>query len=133
MEIPTFQINQILTWNDVSEIHKSRNGIYQKNGKLISLLTDFGKLTPYYPDFTGETEDEIFYTGAGRRGDQKLDIWNRALIDAVDSKKKFPLFCKLKVGVWKFLGYWKITQAEYIFDEKTNRMVWKFQLKKVKK
>jgi hypothetical protein len=133
MEMPKFQVNQILTWNDVSEIHKSRNGIYQKQGKLISLLTDFGKLTPYYPDFTGETADEIFYTGAGRRGDQKLDIWNRALIDAVDSKEKFPLFCKLKVGVWKFLGYWKITKAEYIFDEKTNRMVWKFQLKKVKK
>lgn len=127
-----FEENQILTWSDVSEIHKSRNGIYQKQGKLISLLTDFGQLTPYYPDFTGKNDDEIFYTGAGRRGDQKLDIWNRAMLEEVNSKRIFPLFCKQKVGVWKFLGYWKIAEASYIFDEKTSRMVWKFRLKKVK-
>jgi hypothetical protein len=123
-----FVENKILTWEEVSEIHKSRNGIYQKNGKLISLLTDFGKLTPYYPDFTGNTENEIFYTGAGRRGDQKLDIWNRAMINEVNTKNNFPLFCKLKIGVWKFLGYWQISNAEYIFDEKNERMIWKFKL-----
>jgi hypothetical protein len=117
-----------LSWNEVSEIHKIRNGIYQKNGTLISLLTDFGKINPCYTDFTGETSDIIFYTGSGRRGDQKLDVFNQALINAIDSKHTVPLFCKIKVGKWKFLGNWNVTEAMYIFDEKGKRMVWKFTL-----
>lgn len=125
------KIGDILSWNDVSEIHKVRNGIYQRNGELISLLTDFGKINPCYPDFTGENPDEIFYTGAGRRGDQKLDLPNRALLKALETKIKVPLFCKLSVGCWEFLGFWKVKDGKYIFDEKQNRMVWKFTLKRV--
>ncbi len=119
-----------MSWNEVSEIHKVRNGIYQKNGTLISLLTDFGKITKCYTDFKGESSDTIFYTGSGRRGDQKLDVFNQALINATDSKHAIPLFCKIKIGQWKFLGNWKVTEAMYIFDEKGERMVWKFTLKR---
>lgn len=126
----SFKIGEIYSWDAVSEIHKSRNGIYQRDGELVSLLTDFGKINPCYPDFTGETADEIFYTGAGRRGDQKLDIWNKAMLAAIGSKDKFPLFCKLKVNQWKFMGFWQITKGEYIFDDIRQRMVWKFRLKK---
>jgi hypothetical protein len=126
-----FQKNRTLTWNEVSEIHKVRNGIYQRNGELISLLTDFGKLTPCYTDFTDETSDTILYTGAGRRGDQKLDVWNKAMLDAIEKNVKVPLFCKLKVGCWEFLDFHQITNAEYIFDETTARMVWKFTLKRI--
>lgn len=125
-----FKIGSVYSWDEVSEIHKSRNGIYQRNGELVSLLTDFGKINPCYPDWTGETADEIFYTGAGRRGDQKLDIWNRAMLAAIESKNKFPLFCKLKVNQWKFMGFWQITNGEYIFDDFRERMVWKFRLKR---
>ncbi|HEY0658368.1 MAG TPA: hypothetical protein VGD05_07835, partial [Pyrinomonadaceae bacterium] len=71
-------VGWILSWNEVSEIHKIRNGIYQRNGQVISLLTDFGLINRCYPDITGETADTIFYTGAGRRGDQKLDSFNQA-------------------------------------------------------
>jgi hypothetical protein len=120
----------MISWSEVSEIHKVRNGIYQKNGTLISLLTDFGKINPCYTDFTGETDDTIFYTGSGRRGDQKLDVFNQALINASKSKHSVPLFCKIKVGQWKPLGYWKVVETMYIFDEKSNRMVWKFTLKR---
>lgn len=125
-----FKIGEVYSWDEVSEIHKSRNGIYQRNGELVSLLTDFGKINPCYPDFTGENADEIFYTGAGRRGDQKLDIWNKAMLSAIESKNKFPLFCKLKVNQWKFMGFWRITNGEYIFDDFRERMVWKFRLKR---
>ena len=117
MLINELKAGDILTWNDVSEIHKVRNGIYQRHEKLISLLTDFGKLTPCYTDFTGETSDTIFYTGSGRRGDQKLDAANRALINAIETKVCVPLFCKLKVGCWEFLGIWQVKNAEYIFGE----------------
>lgn len=124
-----FKIGEILSWNEVSEIHRIRNGIYQRNGRLISLLTDFGKINPCYPDAQGESEDEIFYTGAGRRGDQKLDAPNRALLRAVETKIKVPLFNKLAVGRWQFLGFWQVVDGKYIFDEKQNRMVWKFTLR----
>lgn len=127
--LTTNDIGNFFSWTEVSEIHKSRNGIYQKTGQLISLLTDFGKINPCYPDFHGETPETIFYTGAGRRGDQKLDVWNKSLFDAIESEVKVPLFNKLKIGSWQFLGFWKVCEGIYIFDEIQKRMVWKFTLK----
>jgi hypothetical protein len=127
------KIGDILSWNEVSEVHKIRNGIYQRGGTLVSLLTDFGKINPCYPDFTGTDPDEIFYTGAGRRGDQKLDAPNRALLKAIETRVKAPLFCKLAVGRWEFLGFWQVKEGNYIFDEGQNRMIWKFRLKRAKR
>lgn len=121
-----------LSWKEVSGIHKIRNGIYQRRGRLISLLTDFGRINTCYPDFHGETKDTIFYTGAGRRGDQKLDAPNRALLDAIESKIEVPLFNKLSAGRWKFLGYWRVIEGKYIFDEKQSRMIWKFTLQRTR-
>lgn len=121
----------ILTWEQVSEIHKVRNGIYHRNGVLISLLTDFGKINPCYPDLHGDNESTIFYTGAGRRGDQRLDASNRALLNAVEAKTVVPLFNKLDVGRWEFLGVWRVMDGGYIFDEEQKRMVWKFTLQRV--
>ena len=124
-------VGRVFSWDNISEIHRVRNGIYQRNGRLISLLTDFGKINPCYPDFHGDSTDIIHYTGSGRRGDQKLDAANRALLDAVDSDISVPLFNKLAPGRWEFLGYWRITNGVYIFDESQSRMVWKFTLEKV--
>ena len=124
----TDDIGLVFSWDQVSEIHKIRNGIYQRNGRLISLLTDFGKINPCYPDFHGLTTDTIFYTGSGRRGDQKLDAQNRALLDAITSEMSVPLFNKLAPGKWEFLGYWRVVDGVYIFEENQSRMVWKFTL-----
>ncbi len=123
-------IGKTYTWNEVKKIHKIRNGIYQKDGKLISLLTDFGKINLCYPDFESDNSNTIFYTGAGRRGDQKLDIFNQALHNAIKTHVKVPLFCKLKVNQWKFMGFWQVIDAEYVFEEKSKRNVWSFVLKK---
>jgi hypothetical protein len=124
------RIGQIFSWNEVSEIHKIRNGIYQRGGSLISLLTDFGKINPCYPDFHGDTSDTIFYTGAGRRGDQRLDSFNQAMFNAMKTKHAVPLFNKLAVGRWQFTGFWRVEAGEYVFDEKQNRMIWKFTLQR---
>lgn len=118
----------IYTWSEVTKNHKIRHGIYQRNGRLISLLTDFGRINPCYPDKHGESSDSILYTGNGRRGDQKLDAQNRSLLDAVTSKLSVPLFNKLAPGKWEFLGFWQVTRGVYIFDEKQSRMVWQFTL-----
>lgn len=123
----------LLTWNDVSEVHKIRNGIYQRNGRLISLLTDFGRINPCYPDFHAETPGTIFYTGSGRRGDQKLDAANRALLNAIKSKLSVPLFNKLGVGRWQFTGFWQVTDGKYVYDEERQRMIWRFTLAGSKK
>lgn len=124
------QAGGLFSWAEVSKVHRVRNGIYQREGLLISLLTDFGRINPCYPDFHGNTPDTIFYTGSGRRGDQKLDAPNRALLDAVNTEISVPLFNKLSPGRWEFLGFWKVTEGRYVFDEKQNRMLWKFTLKK---
>jgi hypothetical protein len=121
---------RIFSWTEVSIIHKTRNGIYQRNGRLISLLTDFGRINPCYPDIHGQTPDTILYTGNGRRGDQKLDMQNRALLDGVTLGISVPLFNKLKPGHWKFMGFWKVIDGLYVLDEKQKRMVWKFTLQK---
>ena len=123
-------IGEVFSWMEVSEIHRIRNGIYQRNGRVISLLTDFGRINPCYPDTHGASGDTILYTGAGRRGDQKLDSFNRAMFNAVESKHRVPLFNKLAVGRWQFLGFWRVTAGKYVFDEKQNRMVWKFTLQR---
>jgi len=123
-------IGRIFSWNEVAEIHRVRHGIYQKDGRLISLLTDFGVINPCYPDFHGDTTDTIFYTGAGRRGDQKLDSFNRAMFNAVESKHRVPLFNKLAVGRWEFMGFWRVMKGEYIYDERQKRMIWKFTLER---
>lgn len=127
------KIGSVFSWNEVNEIHKVHNGIYQKEEKLISLLTDFGKINPCYPDFEGETSDTIFYTGAGRHGDQQLNAPNRALFAAIKSGHSVPLFNKLTVGRWEFLGLWKVIEGKYIFEEKAQRMIWKFKLQRVTK
>lgn len=126
-------LGDIFSWAEVSEIHKTRHGIYQCGGRLVSLLTDFGKINPCYPDVhSDETRDTIFYTGAGRRGDQKLDSFNRAMFDAIETKHYVPLFNKLAVGRWEFLGFWKVAGGAYVFDETQKRMVWKFTLNRLR-
>lgn len=127
----TAQVGEVFSWEQVAEIHRVRNGIYHRNGKLVSLLTDFGRINPCYPDFHGKTADEIHYTGFGRRGDQKLNASNQALLNAIDSGHSVPLFNKLSSGRWEFQGFWTVVAGEYVFDEKQNRMLWKFTLKKV--
>jgi 5-methylcytosine-specific restriction protein A len=125
------EIGQVFSWTEVSEVHRVRNGIYHRNGVLISLLTDFGRINPCYPDFHGNTADVIHYTGSGRRGDQKLDRANQTLLDAITSRLEVPLFNKLAPGKWEFMGFWSVIDGQYVFDEKQNRMLWKFTLSKV--
>ena len=129
-DLSEISADNILSWVQVGVIHKTRNGIYQRNGHLISLLTDFGRINPCYPDTHGDTPDSIFYTGNGRRGDQKLDAQNRALLHAIPSGIAVPLFNKLEPGRWQFLGHWCITDGKYIYDDSQKRMVWKFTLEK---
>lgn len=129
--LKTARAADVFSWNEVSEIHRVRHGIYQRRDKLISLLTDFGKINPCYPDYSGEDKDTIFYTGAGRRGDQKLDSFNRAMFAAIESKHTVPLFNKLAVGHWEFLGFWRVTAGKYIFDDAQKRMIWQFTLERV--
>ena len=90
-----FEIGTVYPWSVVASVHRSRNGIYQKNGRLVSLLTDLGRINPCYPDFHGGTDDTFFYTGSGRRGDQKPDAANRALLSAAGTGHAVPLFNKL--------------------------------------
>ncbi len=125
------EANGILTWKEVSAIHGTRNGIYHVDGHLVSLLTDFGKINPPYQDRYRDGTDAISYTGAGRRGDQKPDRWNRAMLAAIDSGHSVPLFCKLGVNRWRYLGQWRVASAEFVYDEPQQRMLWKFRLERL--
>ena len=126
--LDSIKVGEVFPWAFVAAVHRSRNGIYQKDGRLVSLLTDFGRINPCYPDFHGDTRDTIHYTGSGLRGDQKLDAANRALFAAIDSGHSVPLFNKLGVDRWEYLGKWAVTDGRYIYDETRERMVWKFTL-----
>jgi len=126
-----FDPEAILSWAEVNRLHRIRNGVYQRNGRLISLLTDFGRLNPCYPDTHDENTDTIAYTGAGRHGDQTLSPANRALFAAIESAHAVPLFCKLSMGRWRFVGFYRVTSGAHIFDETEQRMLWRFTLKVV--
>lgn len=130
-QLTSDDIGRIYTWDEVGRIHATRHGIYQRNGRLVSLLTDLGRINPCYPDFEGDDPDTLFYTGAGRRGDQKLDVFNRSLHAAIKTRHAVPLFCKLAVNRWRFTGFWRVIDAEYVHEEKHDRHVWSFVLKRV--
>ncbi len=122
----------ILTWAEVQRTHRIRNGVYQRNGRLVSLLTDFGRINPCYPDTHADASGHrIHYTGAGRRGDQQLTPANRALLAAIESGHAVPLFNKLAVGRWRHMGYWRVTEATHQHDPLEDRMLWRFTLEKV--
>ncbi len=125
------EIGHVFPWSEISQIHRSRNGIYHLKGRLVSLLTDFGKINPPYQDRYRGDGNVISYTGAGRRGDQKPDRWNQSMLAAIESGQAVPLFCKLGVNRWQFLGFWRVTRGEYLFDEPQLRMLWKFRLERM--
>jgi hypothetical protein len=121
-----------LTWAEVSRTHRVRNGVYQREGRLVSLLTDFGLINSCYPDRHDDADpDTIHYVGAGRRGDQHLTPANRALLDAIRTGHAVPLFNKLAVGRWQHTGRWRIADARHEYDERERRMLWRFTLKRV--
>lgn len=128
---PEPQSEEILSWAEVNRTHRIRNGVYQRQGRLISLLTDFGRINPCYPDRVAESEDTIYYTGNGRRGDQYLNPGNRALLAAIESGHSVPLFNKLGTGRWQHMGFWRVIEGRQLFDEEENRMLWQFTLKRV--
>jgi hypothetical protein len=129
---PSAHSDEILSWAEVNRTHRIRNGVYQREGRLISLLTDFGRINPCYPDRPGESPNSIYYTGAGRRGDQPLSPPNRALFAAIESGHSVPLFNKLSTGRWQHMGYWRVTAGRQLFDEKENRMLWQFTLERAR-
>jgi len=124
--------DEILSWAEVQRTHRIRNGVYQRGGRLVSLLTDFGRINACYPDAHADASgDTILYTGAGRRGDQHLTPANRALLSAIESRHAVPLFNKLSVGRWQHLGYWRVIHATHQYDAQEDRMLWRFTLQKV--
>jgi hypothetical protein len=129
----TQRAGDILTWAEVQRTHRIRNGVYQRNGRLVSLLTDFGRINPCYPDRHADDDtDTIIYTGAGRHGDQHLTPANRALLAAIETGHAVPLFNKLGTGRWQHMGRWRVTAARHEFDPAANRMLWRFTLKRQK-
>jgi hypothetical protein len=122
---------EVLTWAEVSRTHRVQNGVYQRRGRLVSLLTDFGRINPCYPDETAPDGETVYYTGEGRHGDQHLTNGNRALLAAVESGHAVPLFNKLGTGRWQHTGFWRVVAATHRFDERERRMLWRFTLKRV--
>ncbi|PYS81898.1 MAG: hypothetical protein DMF67_14980 [Acidobacteria bacterium] len=123
--------SRVLTWAEVNRTHPIHNGVYQRGGRLVSLLTDFGRLNPCYPDEPAPDGETVCYTGEGRRGDQHLSPGNLALLAAIESGHAVPLFNKLGVGRWQHTGLWRVVHAEHRFDERERRMLWRFTLKRV--
>lgn len=119
-----------LSWAEVNRTHRTQKGVYQRGGRLVSLLTDFGRINPCYPDSYDENSETISYTGDGRRGDQPLNPANRALLAAIESGHAVPLFCKLAVGRWRFTGFWRVVAGKQVYDEAERRMLWCFTLRK---
>ena len=126
-----FERGEIYTWAEVNALHRVWIGIYQRNGQLVSLLTDFGKINPCYPDMQGGTAETIIYTGNGRHGDQKLDPQNRALLNAAGTGDGFPLFNKQAANRWEYMGRWEVLTARHEYDDRQERMLWRFVLRSV--
>ncbi len=120
--------DDFLSWAQVQRTHRVYHGVYHRNGRLISLLTDFGQINPCYPDAHDASGETIIYTGQGRRGDQSLTPGNRALLAAIESRHAVPLFLKLAPGKWQHTGCWRVRDAAHRYSTEQNRMLWQFTL-----
>ena len=120
----------VLSWAEVTRTHRTRRGVYHRDGQLVSLLTDMGQFNSCYPDRAHSSGGAIDYTGEGRRGDQALTPGNRALLAAVETAHPVPLFCKLAAGRWRHTGLWRVASARHVFDEGARRMLWSFTLER---
>lgn len=120
-----------LTWAEVSRTHRVRNGVYHRGGRLVSLLTDFGRINPCYPDEAAPTGDAVTYYGEGRRGDQLLTPGNRALLAAIETGHAVPLFNKLGPGRWQHTGLWRVADAAHLYHPAERRMLWRFTLRRI--
>lgn len=123
---------EVVSWAEVNRTHRIRNGVYHRNGRLVSLLTDFGRINPCYPDEAGDDGETVTYTGEGRHGDQHLTPGNRALLAAIETGHAVPLFNKLSVGRWQHTGFWRVVRGEHRFDPEAERMLWRFTLRRVR-
>lgn len=132
MSLPEPHFDRILSWAEVNRTHRVRNGVYHRQGRLVSLLTDFGRINPCYPDRPNTSGTQIHYTGQGRRGDQPLSPANRALLAAIQSRHTVPLFNKLATGRWQHMGFWRVIEASQLFDQQENRMLWQFTLERAR-
>jgi hypothetical protein len=52
------------------------------------------------------------------------------MFNAAKSGHGVPLFNKLKVGQWQFMGFWRVSDGRYVFDEAQKRMIWRFRLER---
>ena len=120
----------VMSWAEVKLQHPTRLGIYHRDGRLVSLLTDLGAYNSCYPDAIDPESATMLYTGEGRRGDQGLTPGNRALIAATKTAHAVPVFLKLGVGRWRHTGFWRVTEAAHRFDEEQGRMLWQFTLRR---
>jgi hypothetical protein len=120
----------VLTREEVNRTHRVRHGVYQRGGRLVSLLTDFGRINLCYPDEAAADGRTVIYAGEGRRGDQHLSPGNRALLAAVESGHAVPLFNKLSAGRWQHTGFWRVEAAARRFDAPEGRLLWRFRLRR---
>jgi hypothetical protein len=40
------------------------------------------------------------------------------------------LFNKHAPGRWEFMGFWKVIEGRFVYDEMQKRMVWRFTLER---
>lgn len=125
------EASPVMSWVEVKLQHPTRLGIYHRDGRLLSLLTDLGTYNACYPDALDPAGATMSYTGEGRRGDQGLTPGNRALMDATKTAHSVPVFLKLAVGRWRHTGFWRVTEAAHRYDEEQRRMLWLFTLRRV--
>lgn len=96
---------KILSWSDVAKTHRTNAGISTKDGLVKSLLCNF-RTDQLYPNTI--KNGEINYCV----GPQTQTHGINALFGALEKGNAFPIFEKVAVNNWKYLGDYKAVSVK---------------------
>lgn len=102
---------EIIKWDDVKKLHRSANGIYEIDNKLVSILCG----NEAYGDKIDE--DEISYSVPAR---PQHKFYLNAFSNAKVLKQDFTVFRKLERNAWVNFGKFLVKSIES--DEKFHRI-----------
>ena len=124
-------------WYESKREVRSVYGEYRKGiligGIVPAIIFNYvGARRVHYGDRLDYRDGSIDYVGEGKRGDQKLNPRNKALVDASESQSRIRVFLDcgdlFKPKRLLFAGLWSVSKCEYSFDEDEQRKVFRFRL-----
>lgn len=134
---PGIAVGEIITNNNIHRIFNcSTQGGMRRSHRTNTLVLTSDPLKPLYIDEWDDKNKILHYTGAGKRGNQRLDFQqNKTLRESNTNGIDVFLFEQLETNRYIFQGRVKLVEKPYQMKQPDvdgkNRNVWMFPIKAI--